>query len=170
MTWFSSLVRTEWEEFARSRIEVREQELVDHQGGNGKTRHHFHPLLDCVWAPCWTSHSNGTMRFLGDFLLFPSLTASVLGVGISALENSHFNEKALIIVPSLSYVNTGRNKKKWRKANQAPEYCGNRAYNGIQWLGSFKEGFLEEKTIDGDPTWRSTLLKSLQANEGEPCE
>lgn len=33
MTCFSSLARTEWEELlvARSRIEVREQELIDHQ-------------------------------------------------------------------------------------------------------------------------------------------
>lgn len=33
---------------------------------------------------------------------------------------------------------------------------------------SFKEGFLEEETINGHPRWRSTLLKSLPATEGEP--
>lgn len=51
MTCFSSLARTEWEELpmARSRIEVREQELIDHQewAREDKTS----PSIPC-WRVC----------------------------------------------------------------------------------------------------------------------
>lgn len=31
-------------------------------------------------------------------------------------------------------------------------------HNGIQCLGSIREGFLAEENIDGNPRWRSTLF------------
>lgn len=84
----------------------------------------------------------------------------------SALENSHPNEAALIIFLSLSHPSTETEIKRNEemKANQAPRYCRNRAYDGVQWLGSIKEGFLEEENINGNHRLKRISLKSLQIN------
>lgn len=83
-----------------------------------------------------------------------------------ALEDSQPNEEALIL-SSLSRPDPQRQRNKRQKASQASGHRRNGAYNGVQCLGSLKEGFLEEEDINGDPRWRSTLLKSLQETEGE---
>lgn len=102
MTCFSSLMRTEWEEFARSRTEVREQELVDRQGWAWKIGHHLPSLVRVCVSPKLDQAFQGNHGVLRKPPSISLYNSSVLGSRIGALENSHL-EKALIIFLSLSF-------------------------------------------------------------------
>lgn len=87
MACFSSLVRTEWEEFARSRPEIGEPALVSRQGWAWEDEMRHLPSLVRGCEP----HAGAGIPGEPWASSIPLSDASVLGASVGALESSRPN-------------------------------------------------------------------------------